>query len=557
MALIGTPYVMSSEPGIKTLADFSDASETRQWRSVNDNVMGGVSKGGFSITADKTLVFSGDLSLKNRGGFTSIRTRPADLKLDGYSVIAIRLKGDGRSYYLNLMSSSVVSAASYRVPIKTEKDTWQVVRANISDFKYTIFGRIVPGVPNLKAKDIRSMGVTLADKKAGPFRLEIDWIKAEKPGVAQEPPAIEKVRASGVVDIVDTAVSAGSFKTLVAAVQAAGLVDTLKGPGPFTVFAPTDKAFASLPKGTVESLLEEKNRDKLKAILTYHVLPGRVNSAQAAALPKADTVQGSSVLISAKDGSVKVGEANVVEPDISATNGVIHIIDAVLLPKDIVQTAEAAGKFGTLLEAAKAAGLVEALKAKGPLTVFAPTDEAFADLPAGTVDDLLQPQNKARLAEILKYHVVAGEITLGGKQSKTLQGGELDIRPGSGTRVNEASVLLADVRATNGVVHVIDRVLLPELPEPTPFRKAMGVIELAIERGVPLYNDGKPEACAAIYEVAAKSLLEGYKDALDDDGRARLRKALAGIRKDHRAAQQAWILRYALDDVYRSLRGKE
>jgi len=123
--------------------------------------------------------------------------------------------------------------------------------------------------------------------------------------------------------------------------------------------------------------------------------------------------------------------------------------------------------------------------------------------------------------------------------------------------VEESRILLADIRATNGIVHVIDRVLLPELPEPTPVRKAMGVIELAIERGVPLFNDGKPEACAAIYEVAARSLLEGYEGALDNAARERLRKALAGIRNDHRASQQAWILRYALDDVYRTLREKE
>lgn len=563
VALVGLFLVVASwgtaaETMGKTVAEFADASAARQWRSVNDNVMGGVSEGGFRITADKTLEFSGNLSLKNRGGFASIRTNPADFSLDGYDSIVVRLKGDGRSYYLNLMDSSVINAASYRVPIETEKDTWKVIRVNISDFSYTIFGRRVPGVPVLKARDIRSLGITLADNKAGPFRLEIEWIKAEKAGAVKDaPPVKEKVNPDGVLDIVDMAVSADSFKTLVAAVKAAGLVEILKGPGPFTVFAPTDEAFAKLPAGTVESLLKEENRDQLKAILTYHVLPGQVDSAQASALPKADTVQGSSLLISAKDGTVRVGGATVVTADIKASNGVIHVIDAVLLPKDIVQTAEGAGQFGTLLAAAKAADLVDALKAKGPLTVFAPTDAAFADLPAGTVEDLLRPENKAKLAEILKYHVVSGEITLGSTRIKSLQGGPLDITPGGDIRVEEARVLLADVRATNGIVHVIDRVLLPELREPTPVRKAMGVIELAIERGVPLFNDGKPEACAAVYEVAARSLLEGYADALDNAARERLRKALAGIRNDHRASQQAWILRYALDDVYRTLREKE
>jgi len=365
----------------------------------------------------------------------------------------------------------------------------------------------------------------------------------------------DAVQAAPGKDIVDTAVAAGGFDTLVAAVKAAGLVEALKAPGPLTVFAPTDEAFAKLPKGTVESLLKPENRTKLAEILTYHVVPGQVTADQAATLPKADTVQGTSVLISAQDGKIRVGEATVLKADIEASNGIIHVIDAVLLPKDIVGTAQAAGQFDTLLAAAEAAGLVDALKGKGPLTVFAPTDAAFAALPDGTVEDLLRPENRDRLATILKYHVVAGEVTLTHRPTQTLQGGAVDIRPTGSFRVDEATVLLADVRATNGLVHVIDRVLLPQLQEPTAARKAMGVIELAIERGVPLYNSGKPEACAAIYEVAVKSLLDGHGDALDDAARSRLRKALVAIREDHRASRQAWILRYALDDVYRTLRG--
>lgn len=133
-------------------------------------------------------------------------------------------------------------------------------------------------------------------------------------------------------DIVDTAVSAGSFKTLVAAVKAAGLVDTLKGSGPFTVFAPTDAAFAKLPAGTVESLLKPENKAKLAAILTYHVIPGKVMSSDIAGKQlKVATVQGDDVSINAMKG-VAVNGANVVKADISATNGVIHVIDTVILP---------------------------------------------------------------------------------------------------------------------------------------------------------------------------------------------------------------------------------
>ena len=138
--------------------------------------------------------------------------------------------------------------------------------------------------------------------------------------------------AQAKADIVDTAVAAGQFGTLAAALQAAGLVDTLKGPGPFTVFAPTDAAFAALPAGTVESLLKPENREKLTAILTYHVVPGRYPAARVAGLDSAATVNGGSVDIKAEGGTVMVDEARVIKADVTATNGVIHVIDKVLMP---------------------------------------------------------------------------------------------------------------------------------------------------------------------------------------------------------------------------------
>ncbi len=135
-------------------------------------------------------------------------------------------------------------------------------------------------------------------------------------------------------DIVDTAVAAGSFKTLVAAVKAADLVDTLKGEGPFTVMAPTDEAFAKLPEGTVESLLKPENKDKLIAVLKYHVIPGKVLAADVVKLDGQDvkTAQGSTAKIGVKDGGVMINNARVVKTDIECSNGVIHVIDTVILP---------------------------------------------------------------------------------------------------------------------------------------------------------------------------------------------------------------------------------
>ena len=149
---------------------------------------------------------------------------------------------------------------------------------------------------------------------------------------APAPDTTEEAATPATADIVDTAVAAGSFKTLVAAVKAADLVEVLKGDGPFTVFAPTDEAFAKLPEGAVEDLLKPENKEKLQAVLKYHVVAGRVGSADVVKLTEAETVQGSKVSIQAGDDGVKVNEANVIKTDIDCTNGVIHVIDTVIMP---------------------------------------------------------------------------------------------------------------------------------------------------------------------------------------------------------------------------------
>ena len=147
-------------------------------------------------------------------------------------------------------------------------------------------------------------------------------------------PVIAAPATAQTKDIVDTAVAAGSFKTLTAALQAAGLVDTLKGPGPFTVFAPTDAAFAKLPAGTVEMLLKPENKAKLTRILTAHVVAGKVMAADAAKLTSAKAVSGDMLTIAARGGAVMIDKAKVVTADVAASNGVIHVIDTVILPKD-------------------------------------------------------------------------------------------------------------------------------------------------------------------------------------------------------------------------------
>ena len=277
-------------------------------------------------------------------------------------------------------------------------------------------------------------------------------------------------QAAAPATIVETAIAAGSFKTLVAAVQAAGLVETLNGKGPFTVFAPTDEAFAKLPAGTLETLLKPENKAKLAAILTYHVVPGTVKAADVVKVKNATTVNGQRVDVKVDGSKVQIDGANVVKTDVACSNGVIHVIDTVILPVDgtIVDVAAKNGSFNTLVAAVKAAGLVETLSGKGPFTVLAPTDAAFAKLPAGTLEMLLKPENKKQLADILSYHVVPGVAAYSDAVVKmtevpTVLGSPIAVKVVDGkVMLNGATVVAADVEATNGVIHVVDTVILPK-----------------------------------------------------------------------------------------------
>jgi uncharacterized surface protein with fasciclin (FAS1) repeats len=160
--------------------------------------------------------------------------------------------------------------------------------------------------------------------KAASFALILSVLVSAMPAAA----------GSAKKDIVDTAAAAGTFNTLATALQAAGLADTLKGSGPFTVFAPTDEAFSKLPAGTVESLLKPENKERLKAILLYHVVSGDVTAAQVVKLSSAKTINGQDLKLTVNDGTVRVNDSKVVKADVLASNGVIHVIDTVLLPKD-------------------------------------------------------------------------------------------------------------------------------------------------------------------------------------------------------------------------------
>jgi transforming growth factor-beta-induced protein len=384
---------------------------------------------------------------------------------------------------------------------------------------------------------------------------------AEAP-VEEEAEALAEAKS-----IVDIAVEDGRFNTLVAAVQAAGLAETLSGEGQFTVFAPTDDAFAALPEGTVESLLEEPE-GALKDILLYHVAEGAVPAETVVTLESATTIQGEPVAIQVVDGEVILNDsAKVIITDIEASNGIIHVIDAVILPpsmseataaageemmeaKSIAEIATADGRFTTLLAALDAAGLAETFAGQGAFTVLAPTDDAFAALPEGTVESLLADPQGA-LTDILTYHVVEGvvpaETVVGLESAKTLQGEEVTIMVVDNEVIlNELNKVIAtDIEASNGIIHVIDGVLMPpsiaqaaaedDMVEGEMI-EAKSIAEIAVEDGrfttlvaaleaaglvETLAGEGEftvfaptDDAFAALPEGTVESLLEDPKGAL-------------------------------------------
>jgi uncharacterized surface protein with fasciclin (FAS1) repeats len=279
-------------------------------------------------------------------------------------------------------------------------------------------------------------------------------------------------------DIVALAQATPDLSILVEAVVSAGLVNTLKAAGPYTVFAPTNAAFAALLTElgvTKDQLLA--NKPLLTAVLTYHVLPAKVASSAIPFGKAITTVQGSILKIDNVSGAVVITDgrnrtSKVVTPDVAASNGVVHIVDKVILPadKNIVQTAQALPQFSILVEAVVAANLQGTLSGTGPFTVFAPTDTAFANLltELGVTKAALLADT-ALLTKVLTYHVVAGRVLKAevplNTAIKTVQGDTLTVGSNlaiTDQRARTSNIIATDVLTSNGVIHVIDKVILPK-----------------------------------------------------------------------------------------------
>jgi uncharacterized surface protein with fasciclin (FAS1) repeats len=464
----------------QSITEFNpDENKEMGWQIVNDGVMGGLSQGNAEFTDEGIMKFSGTLSLENNGGFTTARSESVELNLSNDLGLLLLVKGDGRTYEARLDSDATYRGmpVSFAGKFTTTKGEWQQVKIPFSDFKGSWRGKDLPD-EKLNPANITRVWILLGDKNEGPFSLEVDWIRTYGKGQGNftertKSPAPAKVTktSQGPASLIDTAVADGRFGTLKKALDVAGLTPFFQWDNKLTVFAPTDEAFAKLPEETLKSLLQPENKEQLVAVLSHHVVTGQVQLADALEARQAKTIQGAPLSFTFLKGKVLVNDASLIDADIVCSDGVIHVVDTVLLPpkparETLLSTAKKAGGFSTLLAAVEAAGLTEALEGDGPFTLFAPTDEAFQALPEGTVASLLKKENQSQLIEVLKNHAVAGEVSAGDAlnagTAKSLQGGELKFSIKEGVlKVNDATIRSVGINGRNGIIHVIDSVLLP------------------------------------------------------------------------------------------------
>ena len=548
------------------------------WEIVNDGVMGGLSEGKIEITKEGQMRFWGELSLENNGGFTTFRSGDVSLDLSDDLGLLLKVKGDGRTYEARLATDEKFRGGevTFMGKFETKKGQWQQVRIPFADFKGSFRGMDLSD-RKFDPSKIRRIGLLLGDKQQGPFELEIDSIQTYGKGQAGSDLTSTGKKSKGPANLVETVLSDGRFQTLATALTKAELVEVLSGEGPLTVFAPTDEAFAKVPKKVLENLLKPANRDQLVAVLTYHVVPGAKGLGDALKANEIETVQGDAVGVVFSEGLVRVNEATLLDSDVKCSNGVIHVIDSVLLPPEpevptLVTVAREAGSFTTLLAAVEAANLSGILESEGPFTVFAPTDEAFAKLPEGTVETLLKEENREQLITVLAMHVVKGKVSAGDAlnagKADSLQGSELRFAISKGRlRVNEATIDSVDIDGGNGFIHVIDSVILPasdagesqkssDSPRPEKSHSAgrgssrmnaSEAIVAAIEKGVPLYNGGNAGACAEIYRECLTQLAEN--EGIEDHTRRMLSRVIESGEKHDAADSRAWLYRRALDGM--------
>lgn len=318
-------------------------NEKFAWQVVNDGVMGGLSKGQITITDAGTMKFAGDLSLENNGGFSTVRSSNVDLNLSNDLGLLLLVKGDGRTFEARLATEERFRRmeVSFSGKFQTTKGKWQQVKIPFSDFNASFRGTELPD-RRLNPAKIKRIGILLGDKQNGPFNLEIDWIRTYGKGQGNftnqgKASANSETTAlsDGSQDLIATAVADGRFTILKKALDTAGLTTFFQWDNKLTVFAPTDEAFAKLPKVLLDDLLKPENKEKLVSILSYHVTPGSTDLSDVLKSKEVKTIQGAPLRFAFSKGRIRVNNSTVIDGDLKCSDGIIHVIDTVLLPPEI------------------------------------------------------------------------------------------------------------------------------------------------------------------------------------------------------------------------------
>jgi monofunctional biosynthetic peptidoglycan transglycosylase len=535
-------------------ADLEFDQGIKGWQTVLDGVMGGRSTGRITEGEAGTLRFAGELSLENNGGFSQIRTSVPEGTFAGATGLAMRVRGDGRAYQCDIRSSRLrLMAGGYQRSFKTTAGEWAEVEIPFDQCVANSFGQRVRNAPALDPASIESIGVTLSDKREGPFAIEIDWIR----------PIGQASAARSSAGSLASVATRANLTTLLALVKASGI--EFPKDAKLTVFAPTNEAFAKLPAAQVEFLTSDAGKPTLQAILKHHVVAQPVGSSAVLGRRRITALSGQSLEVDA-DGPAIDG-ARFVATDVAFDGGIVHVIDCVMLPelRSIEQIVAEDERFTTLRAAIDAAGLGPRLGAgnPGPWTLLAPSNQAFGAIPAEALKELLQ--NQRALTAVLAAHVlptaIRREEMLAQGSARTLTGdGAVKFALESGTiTAAGARIEVADIEAANGIIHVIDRVLpapsgasaneaeATATGLPDRAQRAASILGLAIERGVPRFNAGDAASCAALYELAIASVVLLGEDAVGSDSKADLERALSEGAEHQDASGRAWAYRRAMD----------
>jgi transforming growth factor-beta-induced protein len=476
----------------------------------------------------------------DNAAFTAAGTAATDLMVDG-------------------METELANVLTYHVV------AGKVMAADLSDGQMieTVQGEMLEVSINGSTVMVGGATVTAADVEASNGVIHV--IDA----VLMPPSTMSDTSDMTLTDIV---IDMDDFSTLEAALVKASLASTFAGSDEYTVFAPDNAAFTAA--GTAAAnLMMDGMESELSAVLQYHVVAGKVMAADLSDGQMIETLNGAELMVEIDNGTVMIDGATVTMADVEASNGVIHRIDAVLMPgtnapdysdQTIAEVVIGMDNFSTLEAALAAAGLVDTFNGTTKYTVFAPTNMAFADI-QDTVDTLLMAGNEADLASVLTFHVVAGEVMAGdltdGMMVDTLNGQQLEVNINSmgEVRINGAMITMADVQTSNGVIHVIDNVLIPKNLKPTQSlvtgKDAVSekILIDAIDVGVDLFNADNEKACAAIYRIAVMSVLEIEPKVFSKKDLAMFKKTLISVDASDDQRANAWSLRRVMNAMLSKL----